>query len=173
MTGVQAVEKLKQWGYQITLKRNGRISAALPGGLNAPLEAGALLKDIRRDRESVVAFLKDLEVGYQVVESDVQLFRSGNLCDFLALLWDAFSYKIKFVGDIVYHTETGMLEAYWQPIEPLPFYRPGLSGKDMGDYIFERVNELHQEKESKLPLVLTPWKLIEGTLLDCILRTCK
>ncbi len=89
MTGVQAVEKLKQWGYQITLKKDGRISAVLSGGLNAPWEARTLLEDIRRDRESVVAFLNDLEAGSQVVESAAQFFRSGDLCAFLALLWDA------------------------------------------------------------------------------------
>ena len=172
MTGVQAVEKLKQLGYQITLKKDGLISAVLPGGLNAPGEAVVLLEDIRRDRESVIAFLKDLETGAQVVESEAQFFRSGDLCAFLALLWDAHAGKITFTGDnIIYHIETNTIEAFWRPKEPLPFYQPGLSGKDIGSLIFERVNELHREKKSELPLAVGTRKLVEEELLDWLLRT--
>jgi hypothetical protein len=173
MTGVQAVEKLKQWGYQIILKKDGRISAVLPGGLNAPRESVLLLEDIRRDRESVVAYLDDLKAGYQVVELETQLFRSGDLCAFLGLLWDAYSDKIKFVGDIVYHTETGMLEVYWQPIEPQPFFQPGLSGKDISNFAAERLLELNREKSSNLPIARNPRKIVEEAMLESLLFTAE
>ena len=173
MTGVQAVEKLKQWGYQITLKKDGLISAVLPGGLNAPGEAGALLEDIRRDREIVVAFLKDLDTGAQVVESEAQFFRSGDLCALLALLWDVHIGKITFTGDIVYHTETNTMEAFWRPKEPLTFYQPGLSGKDISSFVAERLLELNREKSSNLPIAQSPRKLIEEVLLEGLLFTCE
>lgn len=173
MTGVQAVEKLKQWGYQIALKKDGHISAVLPGGLNAPGEAGALLEDIRRDRESVIAFLMDLEAGAHVVASEAQFFRSGDLCAFLALLWDAHAGKITFAGDIIYHTETNTIEAFWRPKEPLPFYQPGLSGRDIGSFVTGRLLELNREKSSNLPIAREPRKLVEEALLESMLFTCE
>lgn len=173
MTGIQAIEKLKRWGYQITLKKDGRISAVLPGGLNAPGEAIALLEDIRRDRESVFAFLKELESGAQVVQSEVQFFRSGDLCAFLALLWDVQNGKIQFSGDIVYHTDTDIVEAYWQPKEPLPFFQPSLTGKDFGSFVVDRLRELNREKTIDLPITQDPRKLIEEALLDSLLLTCE
>lgn len=173
MTGVQAVEKLKRWGYQITLKKDGRISAILPGGLNAPGEAVAMLEDIRRDRESVVALLKELETGAQVVQSEVQFFCSGDLCALLALLWDAQNGKIQFTGDIVYHTDTDIVEAYWHPKEPLPFFQPSLTGRDFGNFVVERLRELVREKTYDIPIAQDPRKLIEESLLDSLLLTCE
>jgi len=173
MTGIQAIEKLKRWGYQITLKKDGLISAVLPGGLNAPEEAVAMLDDIRRDRESVVVFLKELETGAQVVQSEVQFFRSGDLCAFLALLWDAQNGKIQFSGDIVYHTDTDIVEAYWYPKEPLPFFQPSLSGRDIGNFVVERLRELVRERTNDIPIAQNPRKLIEESLLDSLLLTCE
>ena len=169
MTGAQAIEALKQWGYQFSLKEDGRIAAILPGGLSAPKEAEALLDDIRLDRESAVTFLKDLAGGAEAVQSETQLFRSGNLCAFLALLWDVHTGKVQLTGDVVYHTATGLMEAFWRPLEPLPFFTPSLSGRNIVNFISERMTELHREARRELPIAQKPRLLMEEALLESLL----
>jgi len=120
MTGAQALLRLESMGYFFKLHPVGRITATFPGGFMPPDEAEGLLNDLRADKPSAVHLLQQRAQGASVAYMEDQTTRSTDYADIKPLKYAQNAGDIE-VKRIIYHRKSGIIEAIWRPLVPLPF----------------------------------------------------
>lgn len=118
MTGTQALLALEALGYNFSLQPNGKIRAVKP--INPPNEAWQLMNQLKADKSSAVYLLQQRVQGASVADMEDQTTRSTDYADIKPLKYaqDAGDIEVKRV---IYHKKSGIIEAVWRPLVPLPF----------------------------------------------------
>ena len=85
-----------------------------------PMEAEGLLDELRADKPSAVHLLQQRAQGASVVIMENQTTRSTDYADIKPLKLAQAAEEIE-VKRIIFHQKSGLIEAIWRPLVPLPF----------------------------------------------------
>jgi hypothetical protein len=118
MTGTQALLTLETLGYSFSLQPDGKIRAVKPA--NPPSDAQQLMNDLKADKPAAVHLLQQRAQGASVAVMEDQTTKSTNYADIKPLKFAQAAGEIE-VKRVIYHRSTGIIEAIWRPLVPLPF----------------------------------------------------
>ncbi len=118
MTGDQAILSLEGYGYRFTLQPNHKIRIEKP--TYQPKAGQQILESLRSDKSAAVHLLQQRAQGATVAIMEDQTTRSTDYADIKPLKYaqDAGEVEVK---RIIYHRKSGLIEAVWRPMVPLPF----------------------------------------------------
>lgn len=148
MTGTQALLTLETFGYSFSLQPDGKIRAVKP--VNPPAEAQQLMGALKADKPSAVNILQQRAGGATIED---QITRSAHYANVKALKLAQDAGEIEVLR-VKYHQITGLIEAFWRPVTPLPFL-------DIGKY----KEAVQSRMEALLGLEPTPEVVAEYNLL--------
>lgn len=145
MTGGQAMQRLESYGFKFSLLPDRKIRIEKPAC--QPEDANRLMQDLKADKASAADILLHRFHG------DDRVTRTTAYIDIkaLKLAQDAGEIEVK---QITYHRKTGLIEALWRPIKPLPF----LGLDDHKILLLERMEALLQMEPT--PDVVAEYNLL-------------
>ncbi len=118
MTGAQAMLALETFGYSFSLQSDGMIRAVKPA--SPPSDAHQLMNDLKADKPAAVHLLQQRAQGATIAVMDDQITKSTDYRDIKPLKFAQAAGEID-VKQVTYHRSTGIIEAIWRPLVPLPF----------------------------------------------------